>query len=117
MADTDTSNPVLDADQLGAWIAQLRGPELGSGAALEGFAAWLMPHIPGLSVRQRNTYSYGRASEVDLTLWNDQLESGFRSFAPPILASVRTGRILSVRLRSRGLTGSCGSVAHRTGFS
>lgn len=87
--DNTDPNGALDTNQLRARIEQLRGADLGDGSALEAFAAWLMPHIPGLSVRQTNTYSFGRASEIDLTLWNDQHESGFKSFAPPILVECK----------------------------
>lgn len=85
IGDAHTWGTALDRDELRARIDVARHNEADKGTALEEFVAWLVPHISGLSVRAANTYSYGRASEIHLTVWNEQHEAGFRSINPPIL--------------------------------
>lgn len=89
IGDAHTWATALDGDELKARAEATRNAAADKGTILEEFAAWLLPHIPGLSVRATNTYSFGRASEVDLTVWNEQHEAGFRSIDPPILVECK----------------------------
>jgi len=50
---------------------------------------WLLAHLPGFSVRKRDTYSASRSQEIDLAIWNDQLPGGFPSFGSRVLVECK----------------------------
>lgn len=50
---------------------------------------WLIAHLPGFVVRQRNAWSASRAQEVDLVVWNEQHADGFAGFGYKILVECK----------------------------
>lgn len=46
---------------------------------------WLIAHLPGFVVRQRNVLSASRAQELDLVVWNEQHADGFAGFGYKVL--------------------------------
>lgn len=64
----------LDTAELARHIAHCRAPIQTTkehGNRLEQLAAWLFPHLPGISVRDTNVFCVGRTREVDVPLYND----------------------------------------------
>lgn len=59
------------------------------GKVLEELITWLLPQVPGFSATQANIFSAGRASEVDVILWNDRHPNGFPSFPDTILVECK----------------------------
>lgn len=55
------------------------------GMHLENLMIWLIAHLPGFVVRQRNIWSTSGAQEIDLVVWNEQLTGGFPSFGSKML--------------------------------
>jgi hypothetical protein len=91
MGGPDTWGADLDTDELAARISEVEAAETkaAKGAALEQFVAWLICHLPGIEVRAKNQFSYGRGSEIDLTAWNHQHDAGFRSLPNVILVECK----------------------------
>ena len=87
--DTTTWTTPLDVASLKARVTVARTSEFGKGPVLEGLAVWLLAHIPGFVIKQTNTWSFGRASEVDATIFNWQPEAGLRALNPPILVECK----------------------------
>jgi hypothetical protein len=85
----DTWERPLDVVKLATWVDAVSSANKSKGKVLEQFLMWLIPHISGLRVMKANSFSFGRASEIDLTVWNEQHEAGFRSFSPPILVECK----------------------------
>lgn len=80
----------IDLDLLATWVAEIEAaPEDDKGEVLECCVAWLISHISGMKVMFKNTFSFGRASEIDLTVWNEQHEAGFKSFSDVILVECK----------------------------
>jgi hypothetical protein len=79
----------LDLAALKARVTAARTAQFGKGPVLEDLAVWLLAHIPGFSVLQTNTWSFGRASEIDATIFNWQHDAGMRAMKPPILVECK----------------------------
>jgi len=69
--------------------ADPRATTVQRGQRLEDLMSWLIAHLPGFVVRQRNVWSASRAQEVDLVVWNEQHPAGFASFGNKILVECK----------------------------
>lgn len=88
--DVTTWMTALDQVQLAAHVAACNsavGPA--KGKPLEQFLVWLLAHVPGFEVTLTNIFNHGGSNEVDLTVWNGQLQGGFPSFGDSILVECK----------------------------
>lgn len=94
--DVTTWAAPLDTAVLAAYVERCReaqrDPSISTtekGRPLEDLMLWLVAHVPGFVVRQRNVWSASRAQEVDLLVWNEQHAEGFASFGNKILVECK----------------------------
>ena len=59
------------------------------GQRLEQLAIWLLPHLPGFRVRMTDFFSADYAQEIDVLVWNEQMQGGFPSFGERIIVECK----------------------------
>lgn len=90
LGDVGTWQTPLDVVELAARVQHCQtAPIAMKGPALESLLTWLLPTIPGFSVRHVNRWTTGGASEVDLSVFNFQHAAGFASFPDSILVECK----------------------------
>lgn len=64
----------LNVNELARHVAYCKSSSVTTkehGTKLEQLAAWLFPHLPGMSVMETNVFSHDRGHEVDVPMYND----------------------------------------------
>jgi Restriction endonuclease len=90
--DPSTWGQVLDMAELAAHLDLCRAPAPTTrekGQRLEQLAIWLLPHLPGFRVRIVDFFSADHAQEIDLLIWNEQMQGGFPSFGEKIIVECK----------------------------
>jgi hypothetical protein len=106
--------PAIDLAALQGFInaGQNAGSTVEQGRALENLICYLFGLVPGVAITHRNALNTFDTEEIDVALWNEGSDSGFRSLPPLILVECKNwsraiGSIevnwFDSKLRNRGL--------------
>jgi hypothetical protein len=90
--DATTWMQELDTAELAAHVQACQAPTpttRDKGRRLEQLAIWLLPHIPGFRMRRVNVFSADHAQEIDIAVWNEQMQGGFPSFGPKLIVECK----------------------------